>query len=74
MLSCKNAHPEIPIYLFTNVPEIDPDTRKNLHRAYYVDLVKESGFEDLILQTGDPKFGFIRSACFHSQASATDSS
>jgi len=62
VLSCKNAHPEIPIYLFTNVPSIDPDIRKNIHRAYQVDLLKESGFEELIRRTGDPKFGFISKA------------
>eukprot|EP01041_Mallomonas_annulata_P008439 gene8439-17401_t len=62
VLSCKNAHPEIPIYLFTNVKHIDKDIRDMLHRVYYVDLMKESGVDVLIKKTGDTKFGFISKA------------
>jgi len=62
VLSCKEAHPDIPIYFFTNVKSYDATIRPNLHRAYQVDLLKESKVDKIIEATGDSKFGFISKA------------
>lgn len=62
VLSCKEAHPEIPIYLFTNLKTIDPDIRANIFRVYYVDLLKDAKLDEVIERTGDTKFGFATKA------------
>ncbi len=56
--SCYDAHPEIPMYLFTNVEYLDADIQSMLHRIYKVDLMLESGLDKLYASTGDSKFGF----------------
>lgn len=43
VITCASSHPELPIYLFTNVPTYDEDLRPLIHRAYFVDLMEESG-------------------------------
>lgn len=58
VLSCFEAHPEIPIYLFTNAKLLDRKTHSMIHRVYKVDLLKESGLDELYKATGDAKFGF----------------
>lgn len=56
--SCYEAHPEIPIYLFTNAQYLHPDTLSMLHAVYEVNLMVESGLDELYQATQDPKFGF----------------
>lgn len=57
--SFHDAHPEIPIYLFTNVPHtVPPSTRKLIYRVYDVDLMKEAGLDKLYKETNDQKYGF----------------
>ena len=56
--SCHDAHPDIPMYLITNVKYLDANISKLLHRVYKLDLMKESGLDILYKQTGDAKFGF----------------
>ena len=56
--SCHEAHPELPMYLITNAKVLDASTRKLLHRVYEMDLMAESGLQQLYEETGDIKFGF----------------
>lgn len=56
--SCHDFHPEIPKFLFTNVPYVHKDIRKMLYRAYLVDLMRESGLDKLYEQTKDALYGF----------------
>ena len=46
--SCYDNHPEIPIYLITNVKYLDKDIRKMIFRVYELDLMKESGLDKLV--------------------------
>eukprot|EP01041_Mallomonas_annulata_P005410 gene5410-10825_t len=52
VLSVKNAHPEIPIYLFTNSKEIDPEVKRMLT------VINEGGLYDILEETQDSKVGF----------------
>ena len=58
LLGLRDAHPEIPIYLFTNIKIIPNDIKTLITRTYVIDLLEEGGINDIIQQTGDVKFGF----------------
>lgn len=58
LLGLRDAHPEIPIYLFTNIKIIPRDIKKLITHVHVIDLLEEGGINEIILQTGDVKFGF----------------
>ena len=58
VLSCHAAHPELPMYLLTNVRYLDPVIRALLHKVFEVDLMSDSGLDEVYGATGDNKFGF----------------
>jgi hypothetical protein len=50
--SVKDAHPQLPIFVFTNGIVSDPDTRSRV-TIITVDLLKESGLDELLRGRGD---------------------
>ena len=58
----REAHPNIPIFLFTNMKQQPRDIEKLIDHIYVIDLLAENGVDDIIRETGDVKFGFAAKA------------
>eukprot|EP00607_Mallomonas_marina_P009850 CAMPEP_0182419372 /NCGR_PEP_ID=MMETSP1167-20130531/3834_1 /TAXON_ID=2988 /ORGANISM="Mallomonas Sp, Strain CCMP3275" /LENGTH=572 /DNA_ID=CAMNT_0024594261 /DNA_START=114 /DNA_END=1832 /DNA_ORIENTATION=- len=57
VLSLKNSHPDLPVYVFTNAREIDPEIRQHV-QIVNVDLMVEAGLDKILEEDGDNKIGF----------------
>lgn len=62
LLGLREAHPDIPIYLFTNIENVEPDISSLIDVIHVVDLLKEGGLDKIVKETGDLKFGFATKA------------